>query len=171
MDNLKALIRDIENFPKPGIMFRDLTTLLKSPAGLREAVKAMIDPFATEEIDLVVGVEARGFIFGVPLALELDAGFVPARKPGKLPAAKVAAQYALEYGEATIEIHKDAIEPGQRVLLVDDLLATGGTMAAARRLVDELQGEIVGISFLVELEALQGREQLSGCRIESAITY
>ena len=171
MDNLKTLIRDIPDFPKPGIIFRDLTTLLKSSHGLQEAVKSMIEPFATEQIDVVVGIEARGFIFGVPLALELQAGFVPARKPGKLPTETVEAQYELEYGEATIEIHKDAIAPGQRVLLVDDLLATGGTMTAARSLVEGLQGEIVGISFLVELEALHGREKLTGCRIESAIKY
>lgn len=171
MQDLKALIRNIPDFPKPGIVFRDLTTLLKSRHGLAEAVKLMTGPFATEQIDLVVGIEARGFIFGVPMALEFGAGFIPVRKPGKLPAEKVEAKYELEYGEGTIEIHRDAVEAGQRVLLVDDLLATGGTMAAALDLVEELQGVVVGISFLVELEALQGRRKLNGCRIESAISY
>ena len=168
---LKELIRDIPDFPKPGIVFRDLTTLLKSRTGLSKAVSLMTQPFATEVIDLVVGIEARGFLFGVPMAIELEAGFVPARKPGKLPAETIAADYQLEYGQATIEIHRDAVAAGQRILLVDDLLATGGTMAAACQLVQQLQAEIVGISFLVELRALQGRQKLNGHRVESVVEY
>ena len=169
--DLKTLIRDIPNFPKPGILFRDLTTLLKSSDGLREAVKAMCSPFAGDAVDAGGGIEARGFIFGVPMALEFQAGFVPARKSGKLPGETVEASYDLEYGEATIEIHKDAVEKGLKVLVVDDLLATGGTMAATLSLIDELGGDVVGVSFLVELEALHGREKLNGYRVESAICY
>jgi len=168
---LKALIREIPDFPRPGISFKDLTTLLKDGKGLRCAVEAMICPFEGEEIDQVVAVESRGFILGAPIAVQLGCGFVPVRKPGKLPAATLKEEYELEYGTDAVEIHQDAIEKGQRVLLVDDLLATGGTMAATCRLVERLEAEIVGLSFLVELLFLNGRQKLTPHRVESIISY
>ena len=170
-DYLRSLIRDIPDFPKPGILFRDITTLLSDPDGLRATMTALSEPFTEQSIDLVIGVEARGFILGTPVALDLGAGFVPARKAGKLPAPVVSQSYDLEYGSTTIEIHQDAIPPGARVLIVDDVLATGGTIRAVRDLVEQLQGEIVALAFLVELRGLDGRQGLDGVRIESILEY
>ena len=168
---LKALIREVPDFPSPGISFKDITTLLKSEEGLGAAVQAMLQAFAGESIDLVVGIESRGFILGAPMAVQLGCGFVPVRKPGKLPAASLRQEYTLEYGTDAVEIHQDAIAGGQRALMVDDLLATGGTMAAACQLVEGLGGRVLGIGFLVELLFLEGRKRLDGRRIESLIQY
>ena len=158
---LCELIRDIVDFPKPGILFRDITPLLADPAGLSLAVEFLTQPFRNKHIDVVVGAESRGFIFGTAVARNLSAGFVPIRKPGKLPAAKRSLTYQLEYGTDTLEIHADAIRRGQRVLLVDDLLATGGTMKACCDLVEQLGGDIEGIAILIELADLAGREKLA----------
>jgi adenine phosphoribosyltransferase len=168
---LKEMIREVPDFPKQGISFKDLTTLLNDRNGLREAVIAMAAPYAREAIDQVVAIESRGFILGAPLAVHLGCGFVPVRKPGKLPAATLKQEYALEYGTDAVEIHQDGIGRGQRVLLVDDLLATGGTMEATCQLVERLEAEIVGLSFLVELLFLKGRERLRDYRIETVIQY
>ena len=149
------------DFPKPGIVFKDFTPLLRDPAGLALAVELMANPYRSQEVDLVVGAESRGFIFGIALAQSLSAGFVPVRKPGKLPASKRSITYELEYGSDTLEIHTDAIMKGQRVLLVDDLLATGGTMQACCELVTQMEARIVGITVLIELTVLHGRERLS----------
>jgi len=170
-EDLRARIREIPDFPKPGILFYDITTLLKDPAAFKEAVDLMLAPYAGERIDIVVGMESRGFIFSAPMAYQLNAGLVPVRKLGKLPAEVVSVEYALEYGSNTLEIHRDAIEPGQRVLVVDDLLATGGTVKGTIELVQRLQGEIVGLAFLVELDFLKGRERLEGHRVTSVIRY
>ena len=143
-EELRAKIREIPDFPKPGILFYDITTLLKDAAAYKEAIDLMIAPYAGEGIDIVVGMESRGFIFSAPMAFQLEAGFVPVRKLGKLPAETVSVEYALEYGTNTLEVHKDAIAPGQRVLIVDDLLATGGTVNGTIELVERLQGEVVG---------------------------
>ncbi|MBI2505189.1 MAG: adenine phosphoribosyltransferase [Candidatus Latescibacteria bacterium] len=168
---LKKLIRTVPDFPSPGILFRDITTLLKDADGLRKGVGVMLAPFAGADLDLIVGIESRGFILAAPMALQRGCGLVLIRKPGKLPAATVRQEYQLEYGSDAVEIHRDAISPGQRVLLVDDVLATGGTMAAAQQLVAGLGGQVEGISFLVELLALKGRQRLGSCRVESAIQY
>lgn len=168
---LKSLIRNVPDFPSPGILFRDITTLLKEPAALRKAIEAMLSPFAGAELDLIAGIESRGFILAAPMALQRGCGLVLIRKPGKLPAATLRQEYQLEYGRDAVEIHRDAVRPGQRVLLVDDVLATGGTMAAARQLIAGLGGQVVGISFLVELLALNGRQRLAGGRVESALQY
>jgi adenine phosphoribosyltransferase len=168
---LRAKIREIPDFPKPGILFYDITTLLKDPAGYREAIDLMLEPFKGEKIDLVVGMESRGFIFSAPMAYQLDAGLVPVRKLGKLPAETLTVEYALEYGSNTLEIHRDAIQPGQRVLIVDDLLATGGTVQGTIELVERLKGEIVGLAFLVELDFLHGRDRLTGRRVTSVVHY
>ncbi len=170
-DWLKRVIRDIPDFPTPGILFRDITPLLQDAHALRVALEGMAEPFKDAGIEQVVGVESRGFIFGAPLALLLNAGFVPVRKFGKLPAETIHVEYALEYGANTVEIHTDAIRPGQKVLIVDDLLATGGTVSATLNLVQRLGGEVVGIAFLVELSALQGRQRLQGHTIFSLIQY
>src|SRR5579859_1003242 len=170
-DWLKSVIRDIPDFPTPGILFRDITPLLQDARALRVALEGMAEPFKNAGIEQVVGVESRGFIFGAPLALLLNAGFVPVRKFGKLPAETIHVEYALEYGSNTVEIHTDAIKPGQKVLIVDDLLATGGTVGAALELVQRLGGEVVGIAFLVELTALQGRRCLQGHNVFSLIQY
>lgn len=170
-EDLRARIREIPDFPKPGILFYDITTLLKEPAAFKEAVDLMLAPFRDQRVDIVVGMESRGFIFSAPMAYELDAGLVPVRKLGKLPAEVLSVEYALEYGSNTLEIHRDAIQPGQRVLIVDDLLATGGTVRGTIELVQRLQGEIVGLSFLVELDFLKGRERLEGQAISSVIRY
>ena len=170
-EDLRARIREIPDFPKPGILFYDITTLLKDPAAYRSAIDLMLAPYRDEKIDLVVGMESRGFIFSAPLAYLLGAGLVPVRKLGKLPAETITVEYALEYGSNTLEIHRDAIEAGQRVLIVDDLLATGGTVHGTIELVERLQGEVVGVGFLVELDFLKGRDRLEGQRVESVIRY
>ena len=169
--DLRQLIRSVPDFPKPGIVFRDITPLLADPAGLDQAVAQLAEPYRDRSVDLVAAIESRGFIFGAAVARQLQAGFVPIRKPGKLPAATTKVSYELEYGSDSIEIHTDAIRPGQRVLLVDDLLATGGTMAAACQLVTGLGAEIVAIAFLIELAFLNGRAKLADHDILSLITY
>ncbi|MDP6777384.1 MAG: adenine phosphoribosyltransferase, partial [Candidatus Latescibacteria bacterium] len=169
MVDLAACIRDIPDFPKPGILFKDITTLLGDPAALESAVQQLAEPYRGKEIDFVAAVESRGFIFGSCIARELEAGFIPIRKPGKLPAETISASYDLEYGTDSVEVHKDAIEAGQKVLLVDDLLATGGTMEAACRLVGELGGTIVGVAFLIELTFLEGRKKLEGYPVFSVV--
>ena len=169
--NLKDLIREVPNFPQDGVSYKDITPLLKDPAGLSAAVQTMLAPFADAEVDLVVGIEARGFVFASPIALELGCGFVPLRKPGKLPAATLRHDYALEYGETALEIHTDAITPGQKVLVVDDVLATGGTVAAACQVLEKLGAVVAGISVLAELSFLSGRRLLHGYKLASAIVY
>ena len=169
--DLKTKIRDIPDFPKPGIVFKDVTTLLQDADALRYSIDLLAQQYKKDSIDKIVGVEARGFIFGAPLAYAMNAGFVIIRKPGKLPYKTITQSYELEYGTDEIEIHEDAIEPGERVLLVDDLLATGGTMAAAAKLVSKIGGKIVGISFLIELAFLNGRKKLNGYDIHSIIEY
>ena len=171
VEELRAKIREIPDFPKPGILFYDITTLLKDPDAYRQAIDLMIDPYRDAGVDLVVGMESRGFIFSGPIAYQLHAGLVPVRKLGKLPAETVSVEYALEYGSNTLEIHKDAISRGQRVLIVDDLLATGGTVRGTIELVERLQGEIVGLDFLVELLFLKGRERLREYTTTSVIQY
>lgn len=170
-EELRAKIREVPDFPKPGILFYDITTLLKDAAAYRESIRQMLDPHRDEGIDLVVGMESRGFIFSAPMAYELGVGLVPVRKLGKLPAETVSIEYALEYGSNTLEIHRDAIEPGQKVLIVDDLLATGGTVQGTIELVERLKGEVIGLAFLVELEFLHGRDRLAGLPITSVIRY
>ncbi|MEZ0239528.1 MAG: adenine phosphoribosyltransferase [Chloroflexota bacterium] len=170
-ETLRAKIREIPDFPKPGILFYDITTLLREPDSFRESIQLMLEPFKGEAVDIVVGMESRGFIFSAPMAYEMNAGLVPVRKLGKLPAETLSAEYALEYGSNTLEIHRDAIQPGQKVLIVDDLLATGGTVAGTIDLVERLKGEIVGLAFLVELEFLHGRERLGDRRVTSVIRY
>ncbi|MGD2174986.1 MAG: adenine phosphoribosyltransferase [Candidatus Brocadiaceae bacterium] len=169
--DLKRRIRSIPNFPTEGIVFRDITTLLKEPEALRAGVEALCEPFAEEQVDQVVAAEARGFIFGGAVACRLGAGFVPVRKPGKLPADAIERTYELEYGTDTLTMHKDAIQPGDRVLVLDDLLATGGTIRACCDLVEELGGEVAGCAFLIELSFLKGREQISEYRVVSVIDY
>ncbi len=171
MDHLKKLIREVPDFPKPGILFYDITTLLKDPTGLSELTDAMVARYADNPPDIVLGIEARGFIFAPMLATRLGTGFVPVRKPGKLPAEKSRISYDLEYGQDTVEIHTDAISEGQRVLVVDDLLATGGTARATCDLVESLGGKIHGLSFVVELTFLPGREKLNGYDIHSVLSY
>jgi adenine phosphoribosyltransferase len=171
VDDLRSLIREVPDFPKPGILFYDITTLLKDPRAFAEVIDRMAQPVADRQIDLVVGMESRGFIFAAPLALKLGAGFVPVRKLGKLPAETLEVEYALEYGTATLEIHRDAIQPGQKVLLVDDLLATGGTVMGTIELVERLGGEIAGLSFMVELTALDGRAKLGDRDIHALLAY
>lgn len=169
--DLTQYIRSIPDFPKEGIIFKDITTLLKDKDALRMAVNELYELAKDKNIDKVVGIESRGFIFGAMLAEKLNAGFVPVRKPGKLPAETITENYALEYGMDSIEIHKDAIKPGERVLLHDDLLATGGTMEAACRLIESLGGEIVQISFLIELAFLKGREHLKEYDVRSLVSF
>ena len=169
--DVRAAIRDIPDFPKPGIVFKDITPLLGDPMLLRRTVAAMASPFAREAVSHVVGVESRGFILGAPVALELGAGFIPVRKPGKLPHRTAAAEYALEYGTDRLEIHADACAPETRVLVVDDVLATGGTAAATCRLVEQLGAVIVGCAFMMDLSFLPGRAALRGRRIESLVTF
>jgi len=169
--NLKEKIRVIEGFPAEGISFKDITTLLQDAEGLKQCINQMADKFKDLHVDLIVGPESRGFIFATPLAYLLGTGFVPVRKPGKLPAETIKYEYELEYGKDSLEIHKDAIKPGQKVLIIDDLLATGGTMVAAAKLVEQLGGEVVGLGFLIELEDLNGREKLLKYRVESLVKY
>jgi len=170
-ETLRGKIREIPDFPKPGILFYDITTLLKDPAAYHEAIDLMVEPYKDDHVDLVVGMESRGFIFSAPMAYELGTGLVPVRKLGKLPAETLTVEYALEYGSNTLEIHRDAIEPGQRVLIVDDLLATGGTVGGTIELVERLKGQVVGLAFLVELEFLNGRSRLDGRKVTSVVRY
>jgi adenine phosphoribosyltransferase len=171
MNHLKQLIREVPDFPKAGINFYDITTLLKDAQGLRQTIDALAAGFEGEKIDTVIGVESRGFIFAAPLAYHLNAGFVPVRKPKKLPAECVSVSYDLEYGQDTLEVHRDAIGEGHRVLIVDDLLATGGTAKATVDLVEGLGGTIVGLSFVVELNFLNGRAKFDGYDVRSLIAY
>lgn len=170
MDNLKRMIRTVPDFPKPGIQFYDITTLLKEPYGLRTTIDRLTE-LVDQPVHTVVGIEARGFIFAPALAYRLGAGFVPVRKPRKLPAASESISYALEYGTDTLEIHQDAIGPGHRVLIADDLLATGGTARAVTQLVERLGGTVIGLAFVVELNFLKGRDLLSNYKVSSLIRY
>ena len=169
--NLEEKIRNVQDFPKPGIGFKDITTLLKDGEAFRYAVKQIADHLRDKNIDLIVGPEARGFIMGTPVAYELGIGFIPIRKPGKLPAEVESYEYSLEYGTDKLEMHKDAIKPGLRVAIVDDLLATGGTIAAATKMVEKLGGEVVALEFLIELDFLNGREMLGDYEINSLVHY
>jgi len=171
MEELKKKIREVPDFPKPGILFYDLTTLLKDREGLRKVIDILTQEFEGKKIDRVVGIESRGFIFAPAIAYNLNAGLVLVRKKGKLPAETISASYSLEYGQDVLEMHKDAIEPGQRVLIVDDLIATGGTAAASVKMVLQLGGEVVALAFIVELGSLNGREKLNGFRVFSILTY
>jgi adenine phosphoribosyltransferase len=169
--DLKQMIRSVPDFPKPGINFFDITTLLKEPAGLKATIDALSAPYADSRIDVVVGIESRGFILGSAVAQQLGAGFVPVRKPGKLPAKAIKEVYELEYGKDAVEIHADAIEKGQRVLIVDDVLATGGTAAATTRLVKHLGGRLHGLAFLIELTFLDGKAKLTGENVFSVLQF
>ncbi|MCK6455048.1 MAG: adenine phosphoribosyltransferase [Phycisphaerae bacterium] len=168
---LQKFIRDVPDFPKPGIVFKDITPLLADPAALSMAVEFLTQPYRSARVDLVVGAESRGFIFGTAVARNLSAGFVPIRKPSKLPRKARRVSYQLEYGMDALEIHEDAIPPGARILMIDDLLATGGTMAACCELVESLKGQIVGVAFLIELAFLKGREKLGKYAVHSIVTY
>lgn len=169
--DFKKLIRTVEGFPVEGIHFRDITTVLKDPEGLHSSISQMSELLEGVDFDIVIGPESRGFIFGVPLALNMRKGFVPARKPGKLPSETRSISYDLEYGSNTIEIHKDAIKPGQKIVIADDLLATGGTCKAVCELVEQAGAEVVGIVFFIELEDLDGRELLEGYNVHSIVKY
>ena len=171
MEDLKQCIREVPDFPKAGILFYDITTLLKDRVALRKTIDRLSWLFAERQVDKVVGIESRGFLFGAQVAYKLNAGFVPVRKPGKLPAATVHQTYELEYGSDRIEMHQDAIAPGENVLIVDDLIATGGTALAAARMVESLGGTVVGFGFVIELEFLPGREKLAGYEVRSLIRY
>ena len=168
---LLARIRDVPDFPRPGVVFKDITPLLQDARALRLACDLLVEPFRAAKVDLVVGVESRGFIFGPPVALALGAGFAIARKTGKLPWQTVRASYALEYGDATIEMHRDSVRKGQRVLLIDDVIATGGTAAATARLVREQGGTVIGAAFLIELSFLDGRRALDGVPVEAVLRF
>ncbi len=169
--DLKSLIRDIPDFPKPGILFRDITTLLQNAEGLNYVIDRLTEDYADQNIDYVVGMESRGFIFGTPLAYQLNAGFVPVRKPGKLPAPVHAMDYELEYGTDRLEIHQDAFEPGSRVLIVDDLIATGGTAAATAKLIQQCECTLSGFAFIIELMELNGRQHLPNVPINALVQY
>lgn len=171
MKKLEDYVRSIPDFPEPGIVFRDVTSILQDADGLHMAIEGLLEQLKDVEYDLVVGPESRGFIFGVPVAYEARKGFVPVRKKGKLPCETVSEEYDLEYGSAVIEMHKDAIQPGQKVVVVDDLIATGGTTEAIIKMVERLGGQVVKICFVMELAGLKGREKLSGYSVESLITY
>lgn len=168
---LKALVREIADYPEPGVNFRDITPLLGDATAFKQAVDGLVEQFDGEDVDAVVGVESRGFIFGAAVAYRIGAGFVPVRKPGRLPWAVVREEYQLEYGTDKLEIHRDAIRPGERIMIVDDVLATGGTARATTTLVETLGGEIVGLGFLLELEALAGRSKLDGRTVRSLLRY
>ncbi len=168
---VQSYIRAIPDFPVPGILFRDITPLLKDPKGFRAAIDLFVEAFKDRRIDYVVGIEARGYMLGAPLAYAIGAGFIPVRKPGKLPFEKLSESYALEYGTNSLEIHSDALGNGDRVVVVDDLLATGGTAAATRRLLERLGAKIEGFGFLVELSALKGRDALAGADVTTFVTY
>ncbi|SRR5581483_3315353 len=171
MDDLKKLIREVPDFPKPGILFYDITTLLKDRRGLHAVIDALKDHYQDRSVDVVLGIEARGFIFAPTLAYAMNAGFVPVRKPNKLPAECVSVSYELEYGTDSLQMHKDAIGDGSRVLIVDDLLATGGTAAAVAQLVEQVGGKIAGIACVIELTFLRGRERLNGYDVFSLLQY
>lgn len=171
MKKVEDYVRSIPDFPEKGIIFRDITSVIQSPDGLKLAIDGINDLLKDTEYDVVVGPESRGFIFGVPVAYANSKGFVPVRKKGKLPCETISEDYSLEYGTATIEMHKDAIKPGQKVVIVDDLIATGGTTEAIIKLVERLGGEVVKIVFLIELEGLNGREKLAGYNVDSVIKY
>ncbi len=169
--DLKAIIREVPDFPKPGISFKDVTTLVKDGKALQYVIDEIANHFSTVKPDVIVGAESRGFLFGAPLAYKLGCGFVLVRKPGKLPADVAKVSYKLEYGEDSLEIHLDAIKPGQKVLIVDDLLATGGTISATADLVKKLKGEIIGFSFVIELDSLKGRQKLAPYDVFSLVHY
>jgi adenine phosphoribosyltransferase len=171
MNELKKLIREVPDFPKPGILFYDITTVLKDKTGFRRIIEALTEQIRPYAADVVLGIEARGFIFAPALAYNLGAGFVPVRKPKKLPAATERISYELEYGVDTLEIHKDAVKPGMRIVVADDLLATGGTSLATVRLAEKLGGNVVAVSFVIELEALKGRDRLNGYEVVSLLKY
>src|SRR6266446_229478 len=171
MDELKKLIREVPDFPKKGILFYDITTLLKDKAGFKKVVEYLTEQIRPHQPDVVLGIEARGFIFAPALAYHLGAGFVPVRKPNKLPAEAERISYELEYGMDTLEMHKDAVKPGMRVVIADDLLATGGTSLAAARLVERVGGKVAAVSFVIELEALKGRNRLDGYNVVSLLKY
>src|SRR5579863_5987331 len=171
MDSLKALIREVPDFPKPGINFYDITTLLKDAAGFKTVIDSLADHYESTPIDVVLGIEARGFIIAPAVAYALDYGFIPVRKEKKLPSERARIEYQLEYGTNVLEIHKDAINPGQNVLIIDDVLATGGTAAAVAKLVETLQGRVAGLGFILELDFLKGRERLQGHDVYSLIHY
>ncbi len=171
MTDLKSYIREVPDFPKPGVTFYDITTLLRHPLALRKTIDCFVWLFAGKRVDKVIGIESRGFMFGSIVAYNLNAGFVPVRKPGKLPAATVEQSYDLEYGADKLEIHEDAIKAGEGVLIVDDLLATGGTAAATAKLVESTGGEVAGLGFVLELTFLDGRKQLDGYAVESLLKY
>jgi adenine phosphoribosyltransferase len=171
MDNLKRLIREVPDFPKPGINFYDITTLLKDPEGLEQTIDALTEQCRGMDVDTIIGVESRGFIFATPLAYQLGTGFIPVRKPKKLPAECVSIEYELEYGTDSLEMHKDAVGEGHRVLIVDDLLATGGTARAVVDLVESVGGTVAGLLFVVELDFLSGRAKFDGYEVKSLIQY
>ena len=171
MKSIEDYIRSIPDFPEPGIIFRDITSVLQDKDGLRLAIDKLQEKLSDVDFDIIVGPESRGFIFGVPIAYNMNKAFVPVRKKGKLPCETVSMDYELEYGKATIEIHKDAIKPGQRVVIIDDLIATGGTIEAITKLVELLGGKVVKIVFLIELEGLKGRERLMGYDVDAVIKY
>ncbi len=169
--DLRDYIRDVADFPEPGILFRDVTPLLQTPRAFGAAIERLCDYVRSREPDVIVGIESRGFIFGTPIAAELELPFVPVRKPGKLPAARMSVEYSLEYGTGQLDIHQDALERGQRVVIVDDLLATGGTALGAAKLVEMIRGRVVGFCFLIELAALPGRERLEDYDVFAAVVY
>ena len=171
MKTVEDYIRSIPDFPEPGIIFRDITTVIQDPDGLQLAINEMQKKLDGVEFDVVVGAESRGFIFGMPIAYNLHKGFVPVRKKGKLPCETIEMEYALEYGTATVEMHKDSIRPGQKVVIVDDLIATGGTVEAIIKMVEQLGGEVVKVCSLLELAGLEGRKNLKGYDVESVVTY
>lgn len=169
--DLASFIRDVPDFPIEGILFKDITTLIKDSDAFREVIDRMAEQYVDSNVDCVVAVEARGYIFGAPLAYKLGAGFIPVRKPGKLPAKVISESYTLEYGTNSLEMHEDAIQPGQRVLIVDDLLATGGSARATVNLVEKLGGQVIGVAFMIELDFLNGRDQLEGYDLMSLIHF
>lgn len=171
MKKLEEYVRSIPDFPEEGIIFRDITSVLQEPDGLKMSIEQMQDLLKDVDFDVVVGPESRGFIFGVPIAYNLHKGFVPVRKKGKLPCETIEKEYALEYGTATIEMHKDSIKPGQKVVIIDDLIATGGTIEAIIELIEQLGGEVVKVIFLMELEGLKGRDKLKGYNVDAVIKY
>ncbi|MCW5852599.1 MAG: adenine phosphoribosyltransferase [Anaerolineae bacterium] len=169
--DFKRIIRDVPDFPIPGIIFRDVTTLLKDPAAFRQAIDTLVTHYHDRQLDAIASIESRGHIFAAPLAYALGVGLIPVRKPGKLPADKIQVAYQLEYGTERLEMHIDAVQPGQRILIVDDLIATGGSANAARQMVEQLGGEVAGFAFLIELTFLKGRETLQGYDVFSVIQY